>query len=74
MNTYENPAVLQENRIKEHAYFINYTNMDAAVSGKKEKSPHYQLLNGIWNFKYFERCIDIPEAIFDKEAAIVDWD
>lgn len=63
MNIYENPTVLQENRIKEHAYFITYSDMEAAVCGKKEKSPYYQLLNGEWNFKYFERCIDVPEEI-----------
>lgn len=63
MNIYENPTVLQENRIKEHAYFIGYSKVKEAVYGKKEKSQYYQLLNGIWDFKYYERCIDVPQYI-----------
>ena len=74
MNIYENPAILQENRKKEHAYFICYQNMEAAVCGEKEKSAYYQLLNGEWSFRYFERCIDVPEELFGKEATIDDWD
>ena len=74
MNIYENPAVLQENRIKEHAYFMTYSNMEDAIKGEKENSSYYQLLNGEWNFKYYERCMDVPEAIFGREVATGEWD
>lgn len=74
MNIYENPAVLQENRIKEHAYYIGYADLKTAIKGKKEESPYYQLLNGVWNFKYFECCIDVPETIFEEEFWEEQWD
>ena len=74
MNIYENPAVLQENRIKEHAYFMTYSNMEDAIKGEKENSSYYQLLNGEWNFKYYERCMDVPEAIFGREVVTGEWD
>ena len=38
LNIYENPAILQENRVKEHAYFITYQSMEIAFSGQKEKA------------------------------------
>ena len=74
MNIYENPAILQENRIKEHAYFIPYHSMEAAISGQKENSAYYRLLNGEWNFQYFDRCIDVPAEVFGKDYPTADWD
>ena len=71
---YENPQFLSENREKEHAYFIPYQSEEAAKSGKKEKSEYYRLLNGDWNFRYFERCIDVPEEVFEKSYSLGGWD
>lgn len=38
MNIYENPTVLQENRIKEHAYFIGYSKVKEAVTVRRRKA------------------------------------
>ncbi len=51
MRIYENPEITSKNRLKESAYYI--------PSGKAE----YNSLNGEWNFKYYERDIDVPENI-----------
>lgn len=51
MRIYENPLKTSENRCTPRSYYI-----PAGVS-------EYKLLNGIWNFKYFERETDIPEVI-----------
>lgn len=48
---YENPCKTSENRLATRSYYI--------PGGVSE----YQLLNGIWNFAYFERDIDVPEKI-----------
>ena len=66
MNIYENPRILQENREKERAYFIPYHSLSAATERKKENSAFYKLLNGDWNFLYYERCMDVPTEIFEK--------
>ena len=66
MNIYENPSVLHENREKEHAYFIPYHTSETAVKGEKESSEFYRLLNGDWNFLYYDRCMDVPNEIFEK--------
>ena len=51
MRVYENPFKTSENRCAPRSYYI--------PSGVSE----YNLLNGVWNFKYFEREIEVPEKI-----------
>lgn len=51
MRYYENPLKTSENRLKPRNYYI--------PSGISE----YMLLNGMWNFSYFDRDIDVPEKI-----------
>ncbi len=51
MRHYENPQKTSENRLSPISYYI--------PQGKSE----YHLLNGEWDFAYFERDIDVPEHI-----------
>ena len=55
MRIYENPQKTSENRLSPRSYYI--------PSGKSE----YNLLNGEWRFKYYNRDIDV-------EKDITDWD
>lgn len=59
MRVYENLQKTSENRCAPRSYYI--------PSGKSE----YKLLNGTWNFKYYEREIDIPEKIVDWDSIAV---
>ena len=51
MRIYENPKVTSENRVAPRSYYI-----PAGIS-------EYMLLNGEWDFAYFDRDIDVPEKI-----------
>ncbi|MBQ8804044.1 MAG: glycoside hydrolase family 2 [Tyzzerella sp.] len=51
MRHYENLQKTSENRLASRSYYI-----PAGVS-------EYKLLNGEWNFAYFDRDIDVPEKI-----------
>lgn len=62
MERYNNIKIISENREPQRAYYIPYTNADDAVN-KKNKSSLYNSLNGIWNFKYFECPLDIPDDL-----------
>jgi len=53
MRFYENPAVVSENREPQRAYYI------------PENEGAYTLLNGKWNFKYYEKNIDVEDVISD---------
>ena len=54
MRQYESYNFLGENREKARSYYIPYDSLENALSGKKENSPYYTLLNGKWDFCYFE--------------------
>ena len=58
MREYENLKKISENREKQRSYYIPYQSLEAALEGDKTKSDFYKLLNGEWQFKYFERDID----------------
>ena len=51
MRFYEDPQKTAENRLAPRSYYV--------PEGKSE----YTLLNGTWNFAYFERDIDVPDVI-----------
>lgn len=74
MNIYENPQIQSENREKPHSYFIPYHSLKAALSGKKEKSGYYKLLNGDWSFMYFERVCDVSDELFLEDYQTDDTD
>jgi len=75
MRKYERFDCLHENTLKPRAHYIPYDSIDAALLGDREKSGIYTLLNGVWDFAYFERDIDCPEKIenWDKVTVPSCW-
>ena len=75
VRTYENIKKTSENREKARSYYIPYESMEKALAGKKEESAYYKLLNGMWDFRYFERDIDEPSEIteWDKTPVPSCW-
>lgn len=67
MREYERLDKISENREPQRAYYIPYDSLEKALKGVKEESKFYRLLNGTWNFKFFESEYDIP-------ASIEEWD
>lgn len=63
MRDYENPMVTSKNREKERTSFIPYHSLYGALAMERNTSKNVQILNGIWKFKYFNRDIDVPDAI-----------
>lgn len=63
MRFYENPMATSENRLAPRSYYI--------PTGVSE----YTLLNGEWDFAYFERDVDVPEKIekWDKIPVPACW-
>ena len=51
MRPYENPQCTSENRLAPRSYYI------------PQGCSEYQLLNGTWDFAFFQRDIDVPEVI-----------
>ena len=63
MRIYEDFTKTSENRMPQRAYYIPYESLEKALEGVKENSAYYKKLNGIWDFAYFEKEIDVPETI-----------
>ncbi|MEG2670243.1 MAG: glycoside hydrolase family 2 TIM barrel-domain containing protein, partial [Oscillospiraceae bacterium] len=68
MRDYENLTKASLNREKARSYYVPYDSLDAALKGDKNASTQYKLLNGDWNFAYFERDIDEPSIISEWES------
>lgn len=75
MRNYEDLNRISENREPQRSYYIPYDTLEKALEGKKENSNYYRLLNGNWDFAYFERDIDVPEVItkWDKISVPSNW-
>ncbi len=69
---FENPEVQSKGAEKTKCYYIPYTNQKDAEENNKSYSARYFLLNGNWDFTYFDRFADVPKNI--GEAETEDWD
>lgn len=63
MREYERLDKLSYNRLPQRAYYIPYDTMEKALKGDKNQSNFYRLLNGEWDFCYFDREFDVPEYL-----------
>ncbi len=68
MRYYENVEKFSENREQPRSYYIPYDSLEKALNGDRSKSKYYKLLNGKWDFAYFERDIDVPTEIEDWDS------
>lgn len=70
MREYERLDKLSQNRLPQRAYYIPYESLEKALVGDRHQSAYYKLLNGIWDFAYYERDVDVPEDV----TAILHWE
>ncbi|QNU67165.1 DUF4981 domain-containing protein [Ruminiclostridium herbifermentans] len=62
---FENPKVLHVNTMDNRAYFVPYSNIDEALSADRTCSGRFHLLNGYWNFEYFNSIYDVTEKFYE---------
>lgn len=60
-NYFQNPQILHINTQPHHAYFIPHSTVESAVENSRELSAYFHLLNGDWDFAYFDSYWDLPE-------------
>lgn len=61
----EDPTLLQENRMPARSHYIPFADRAAALTGDKRRAAGYRLLNGRWQFAYFDRAAAALEALED---------
>ena len=71
---FEDLNVLHVNREAPRAYYIPYSDAEAAASGKRGSSPFYQTLDGNWKFRYYASIKNVEDGFYKKEADPSEWD
>lgn len=65
MERYNDINIISENREPQRSYYIPHDSMQGALMNARYSSRLCMLLNGNWNFKYYECPLDLPEEISD---------
>ncbi|MBR5090161.1 MAG: glycoside hydrolase family 2, partial [Ruminiclostridium sp.] len=68
MTLHEDPEKLHIGTLPDHAYFIPFANGQDAFA-QREDSQRFELLNGEWDFTYFDSIIDMPDEFISQEGA-----
>ena len=68
---WEDPAVVQINRLPVRATYVPYASRDAALAGRQ--SMRVRSLNGRWRFHWTPRPEDRPKNFFASEFDASDW-
>ena len=55
---YENLNQLSINREPARTHYIPFSGLQEALTGDYKKSPYYYLLNGKWDFVFYEKDTD----------------
>ena len=71
---WENPSVFERNQEAPHASLIPYKSEDNAIHSRKDKSPYFQSLNGIWKFKWVKNPHSVPSDYYKSQFNVANWD
>ena len=71
---YENLSVLHENTMPNRSYYIPASKKMHTLVSNREASDRFQLLNGEWNFRYYESIYDVNEKFYKTEYDVSRFD
>lgn len=60
-NYFENLDILHVGTMKNRAYYIPYSSVNTALEGDRDLSDRVAMLNGQWNFRYFNSIYEVCE-------------
>lgn len=65
-NYFQDPNVLHLNTLPHHCYFIPYADVESAVKNQRESSAFFRLLNGQWDFAFYESYHELSQNFLTK--------
>lgn len=74
LSDWQNPAVQERNREPAHVTSLPYADGASALTGKREKSPFFCLLNGEWKFRYSPTPQQAAEDFIARKYDDSAWD
>lgn len=70
---WEDPSILQRNRLPAHATLLPFADEATALVGERGQSPFVRLLSGEWDFRWCANPFVLPEG-WEGSAPVTDWD
>ncbi|WP_430816744.1 glycoside hydrolase family 2 TIM barrel-domain containing protein [Carboxylicivirga sp. RSCT41] len=74
LNDWENPKMFNQNKEAPHASFMNFSNMNDAITKKHAASVYYKSLNGTWKFNWVRKPADRPTDFYKTDYDVSKWD
>ena len=71
---YENLEMLHENTMSPRAYYIPASVRKDDLIENRENSDRFLLLNGEWNFKYFDSIYEVTDVFYEEGYDISEFD
>lgn len=70
---WENPEVFAVNKEDTRATSLPYPSEDLALKDVYSSSPYYQLLDGLWKFKWVAKPLEIPSGFYTENYDVSKW-
>ena len=71
---FENLNILHENTMPDRSYYIPAGTRQEDLVEHREQSDRFQLLNGLWDFRYYGCVYDMKEEFWREDHALTpDW-
>jgi len=71
---WENPEVFGRNKEPAHSTLMPYPDEATALTGTREASPFFRLLNGAWKFRWARKPDDRPRGFHEPGYDVGGWD
>ena len=70
----ENPGMFNQNKEAAHATFMPFRSIDEALTKKRNESPYYKSLSGVWKFNWVRKPADRPRDFYKIDFDVSAWD
>ena len=71
---FENLKVLHENTMPLRSYYIPASHRTSGLMIDRERSDRFQLLSGMWHFRYYDSIYDLKDCFYEADAGVDDYD
>lgn len=71
---YENLHVLHENTMPNRCYYIPASKVIYTLVEHREESDRFQLLNGLWKFRYYKSIYELEEHFYEEGFDVSEYD
>ena len=71
---FENLKVLHENTMPLRSYYIPASHRTSGLMIDRERSDRFQLLSGMWHFRYYDSIYDLKDCFYEADASVDNYD